>query len=674
MCVNYTYVSIGGLDGVTRLWSLTSRAQLASYSPTAARSTSTSVGTAASAVKTLAFDEVRGRIIVGHLNGYIRQYDYVTGKRVIELGLPNDNPAVLTMSVMTRPDMLVFANENRVVRVWDLSNEQQSTAYIDYANCMLYDGFQDVLFSGSDDGSVFVWKCVLSTSSTAQGLDEIEKNFQQIRKQQIHKAQINSLFYHPDKDVLVTTSQDKTVVLWFDCMKNVIDELDDEMRASLSKDIELEIKDLQQDRVISLLREIADYRSVGSPKLEQMYLDRKLCEIIVRALPVYAYQNIKDEIYQSKNLFFILKPVFLLTLFSRTELNAIEMRAEQETAQNKKLVENSRSNLFKKYQKYIQTATKADAIPNEKERLPCEQELDNIEANYRIELQTMKERHILELKQLERKYQDDREKLIRDTKRETQRAAKTYQTVKNTFLNRMRRLDNDMSKQLRSIVTSLNICNDIDNKFFNGLQTGYKLICPLIEIDGEHKPRELSPQSPVETNRINVAISPISMIFENAKQVTTAMSKNGVTPNSPTAVGPPQFRVYKAVDLLEFKLVAIKLYPPLIQLSDDLVHETLIRVHEIIYGDYHTFVVMDLMEHNLSTFLKQTGQLSRGTIAKIIYTVRVCNIPNSIIYFCGIRCCMHYTTCHLLELCIVRYSQKTSTLHLNKNSRFFMLV
>lgn len=272
---------------------------------------------AASAVKTVAFDEARGRIIVGHLNGYIRQYEYLSGKKVMELGLPKDNPAVQAMAVMSRSDLLIFSNENKVVRVWDLTNEQQNNAFSSSTTSFLYDGAQDVLFSGTEDGDVQVWKCVIMTSANAPGLDEIERNFQFIRKQRLHKGAITSMFYHPDKDVLVTASTDKTIILWNDCMKMVKDEMDDMTKESLAKDFELQIKDLEQDQVVSLLHEIAQKSSgklllyscltkytilkkiVDAPKLEQAYNERKLCEIIVRALPAHSYKTIKDDIYSS---------------------------------------------------------------------------------------------------------------------------------------------------------------------------------------------------------------------------------------------------------------------------------------------------------------------------------------------------------------------------------------
>ena len=225
---------------------------------------------AASAVKTVAFDEARGRIIVGHLNGYIRQYEYLSAKKVMELGLPKDNPAVQAMAVMTRSDLLVFSNENKVVRVWDLSNEAQNNAFSSSATCFLYDASQDVLFSGTEDGDIHVWKCVIvpsanngngNSNTNNLSLDEVDRNFQFIRKQHLHKGAITSIFYHPDKDVLVTGSTDKTIILWNDCMKMVKDEMDDFTRESLSRDFDLQVKDLEQEQVVSLLHEIAEKKA-----------------------------------------------------------------------------------------------------------------------------------------------------------------------------------------------------------------------------------------------------------------------------------------------------------------------------------------------------------------------------------------------------------------------------
>jgi len=605
------------LDGITRLWSLSKKTQLIAYSPVRKNS----VVSAASAVKTVAFDEARGRIIVGHLNGYIRQYEYLSAKKVMELGLPKDNPAVQAMAVMTRSDLLVFSNENKVVRVWDLSNEAQNSAFSSSATTFLYDGSQDVLFSGTEDGDVHVWKCVIvptsannnnnnnnnnsgttvSTNNTLS-LDEVDRNFQFIRKQHLHKGTVTCMFYHPDKDVLVTGSSDKTIILWNDCMKMVKDEMDDMTKESLSRDFDLQVKDLEQEQVIALLQEIAAKRAIDAPKLELAYNERKLCEVIVRALPAHSYKTIKDEIY--------------------SKLIQLETKIEEETLINKRLVENSRDNLYRKYQKYINNVAPVnkadDNVTPSNQKSPFEQDLDNMEDQYKRDMQEMKERHARELKQLERKFYDDREKLVKDVKRETQRAAKTFQTVKNTFSKRMKRLDSEIAKQFHDIVTSLNICNDAGNSVFHGIENNYKLVCPLVEDDEESRLQELSATLTANLQGKSSSSSSGSTISLN----TTASSLFGQEKSVSTSSNSmPEFRVYKAVDLHAYSLVAIKLYPPLIQLSDELSHETLVPVHEIIYNDYHTFVVMDIMECNLRSHINRVGTLQKQDIASIMFTL-----------------------------------------------------
>ncbi len=141
------------MDGTARLWSLSKQTQSQIYVPGKA--------TQLSPIKTLAYDDTRRVVSVGHRDGIIRQYDRKTGKKVLELGNPKEAPhAVQAMSVMGRTDFLAFATDNNIMRIWDLSEDTQHSqhALLSGVTSMLYHQSNDLLFVGNQAGEVAIWK------------------------------------------------------------------------------------------------------------------------------------------------------------------------------------------------------------------------------------------------------------------------------------------------------------------------------------------------------------------------------------------------------------------------------------------------------------------------------------------------------------------------------------
>lgn len=243
----------GCADGKTRLWSLTNQIPLATFSPVRKDKALT-----LSPVVALTYDELRMRVTAGHENGFIRQYDMYTGKKILELGNVQEKKAVLALSILIRPDFLVFSNENKMIRLWDLNADTQDQVYVGSATDMLYDLQQDMLFSSTDEGEVQLWKSVLSEKQdmNLQEKRDIERTVLPIRKQKIHSKRINHLWYHPDRDALVSSSQDKTVALWRDAVKITMDELDENTKSTLAKDFEMHVQDLNPDQTMNLINEM----------------------------------------------------------------------------------------------------------------------------------------------------------------------------------------------------------------------------------------------------------------------------------------------------------------------------------------------------------------------------------------------------------------------------------
>lgn len=162
----------------------------------------------------------------------------------------------------------------------------------------------------------------------------------------------------------------------------------------------------------------------------------------------------------------------------------------------------------------------------------------------------------------------------------------------------MKSIDREISKHIKNAYTSFNICQD-KNPQFASFNENYKLICPA-------DPTQQIPASTTPNTK-----------KESTLPTTTTSTVDLLTGN--------QIKVFKAVDMHQAKIVVVKLYPPLFNICETLVHDTLVPIHEIVYTDHYTFVVMETMKTNLRTFLTDNPvYYDRPKTASLIYTVCSC--------------------------------------------------
>lgn len=83
--------------------------------------------------------------------------------------------------------------------------ECEAARFARSATCLLYNEMKNVLFSGSENGEIGLWKAVMG---------EDKQDLIEIKSMKLHKGKVISLWYHPDTDALVTAGADNTVVLW----------------------------------------------------------------------------------------------------------------------------------------------------------------------------------------------------------------------------------------------------------------------------------------------------------------------------------------------------------------------------------------------------------------------------------------------------------------------------
>jgi WD40 repeat protein len=258
----------GSLDGTVRLWSLSKRIQHKVYciqqQQQQEQQEQLSEEPSTTSVTAIAYDDYMKRVIVGHMNGVIRQYDKERGTKMLELG-NKESRQVSAMAVLTRTDFLVFSNTNDVTRVWDLSGETENSRFLYNTTSMLYNVNNDVLFTGTGDGEVTLLKGVMNNDDL---LDQQEdRKLIEIRKSKSHTAGILSMWYHPDEDILVTCSRDKTIVFWKSVVHNSINSLDTKTKKIVLEDIDIQIRNLDRRTVIELIQEI-----IMKPELEPIDL------------------------------------------------------------------------------------------------------------------------------------------------------------------------------------------------------------------------------------------------------------------------------------------------------------------------------------------------------------------------------------------------------------------
>jgi thymidylate kinase len=122
--------------------------------------------------------------------------------------------------------------------------------------------------------------------------------------------------------------------------------------------------------------------------------------------------------------------------------------------------------------------------------------IKDLEANFRQQLKEMQHRHQQEIYDLkvkllfyvrltivifkqnlfiQRKYKDLRLKFEKEKRKQHQKAAKSYQSAKKIYQKRIQELDTTSQKQIRDMITTINICGDKNTHEYVAIDSRYKL-------------------------------------------------------------------------------------------------------------------------------------------------------------------------------------------------------
>lgn len=191
--------------------------------------------------------------------------------------------------------------------------------------------------------------------------------------------------------------------------------------------------------------------------------------------------------------------------------------------------------------------------------------------------------------------------------------------MKNTYYRRMKSLDREMANSLKSIYTSFNICQDRNNAHLTAFNETYKLICPADPAKQIPSFANMVATTTTSTAQVPATVVPAS---NTTKPSTSILPTSTSQPSPIDLFNANQVKVFKAIDVIQAKLVVVKLYPPLLNMAENLRHPALIPIREIVYTDQYTFVIMDTMQCTLRQALNENPVLyDRTKTATLVYTV-----------------------------------------------------
>mmetsp|Transcript_9764 Transcript_9764/g.36389 ORF Transcript_9764/g.36389 Transcript_9764/m.36389 type:complete len:1246 (-) Transcript_9764:151-3888(-) len=510
--------------------------------------------------------DARANILtVGHLNGELRQYNLSTGVKVLALGNKKEKQCIKSLAVLSRSQFLVFANERQIVRVWDILQERENSRFtFNTSQCMLYTDRRDVLFLCSESGDIHLHKGFIIE------ILKKERKLQEINTLKLHTSGIRSVWYHSDCDMLVTIASNGQMAIVMDIVTDSINQLDDKLKSQLMDhfyDYNIQVSNLTEEQKVVMIRELTSTLSKYPEEQDssnntdgQKESTSTTCTLSTETKPqqppafhrTQREQKTFEVVIQGLKRQSLMQPQHqrltqALDVIQR-EKEHLDDQLKKEHVASRTFLKHNHVTLRKKYVAYIN--------PKKIQKIK-----KTLLTNYETEKETMKKRHQQELEALKQKHKKEKDEFLKKKDDESTNAAKTYMSVKQTYLERIKNLDIESARLLHRLISRLNVC---PTPQFHGIDPAqYKIL---------------------------------SLITENAT------------------------RTYVAVDFEEQKLVAIKAFPPGIHLLDNLEHKRLVPVHEILCTDSHTFVIMKQMHSNLYQYLKhESSFLKKQTIQRLLY-------------------------------------------------------
>eukprot|EP01116_Phalansterium_solitarium_P024478 TRINITY_DN8999_c0_g1_i1.p1 TRINITY_DN8999_c0_g1~~TRINITY_DN8999_c0_g1_i1.p1 ORF type:complete len:904 (+),score=354.75 TRINITY_DN8999_c0_g1_i1:125-2836(+) len=261
-------VVAGGADGVVRVYKIKNGEEIAAFVPMPP-----AAGKSA-AVVSLAFDAARNAVFAGFADGVIRVLSIDQGTLFAEL--KGHFGSILALVAVKFSDLLVSSSADGTVRVWDLDTGRELSGYKFFAQCLYYDQVRDVLFCGSNDGSFAIAKLIQNQTGDGSKTAEIRI----LRKSQVHKLSLFSLWYDTRSDTLVTADTEGKVGYWPGITAMPYDEA-----SKSTAHILLDDKGELDDKAVNeLIGEFGRTESPDASSLSLISSERKLMDLCVQLL------------------------------------------------------------------------------------------------------------------------------------------------------------------------------------------------------------------------------------------------------------------------------------------------------------------------------------------------------------------------------------------------------
>eukprot|EP00761_Pharyngomonas_kirbyi_P004240 gb/GECH01004244.1/.p1 GENE.gb/GECH01004244.1/~~gb/GECH01004244.1/.p1 ORF type:complete len:810 (+),score=211.14 gb/GECH01004244.1/:1-2430(+) len=477
MCLLYISpdeIVSGGVDGTVRLWELSSKTQKNLYLPGDQYQ-----NTSPAAVSALAFDERNHHIYVGHINGTIRKYNLASAKLIQEMCSSGNNDTILSIAVVPSWNVLLFSSKDNKFRVWDNESKREAFVYEFKATSILHDTDKDVIFTGDDKGVITVWKFDLNENG--------EKYLKVICQERLHTKSITSLWFHPQNNVLVSTSEDGICKLWDGVLEIDVDETNPSYQEDKTQEFVL-----SREHIHDLVQELQTSNTENIPKLQLMEEEKKIYEMVINELEG------SDKIRKD-------------TL--KEGLADLEKHLEKTHNENLTTFYQTRERIREKYKTYL--------------------DLDNlfkeINSTFEEEKRQLDEWYQVQLTKLEDKYYQRRKREEEEAYTVLEKAAYDYYFEKKDYHRRMLSLEESVVDHLRQLLLGSLKYQDFSNR--------YKLLCPLdqdeqnqdscnlfkgIDIDEKRfvAVKILPPQIHLNTNICDETIVPVLNVFNDSTENT----------------------------------------------------------------------------------------------------------------------------------------------------------
>jgi WD40 repeat protein len=296
---------------------------------------------------------------------------------------------------------------------------------------MIYDDEKDVVISGSESGEIICWKCLIDEKS--------EFVFRQIYNVKVHSKRINSIWYHTNLDLLISTSEDGYTSLYEKYIKLCYELTPSEVKIALELHFRITENSIKINYFDNLINEI---------KKDNLTHDWKFKKV-EKALVNY-------ELFKSQ-------------IFDENIIEAIEKRRiqfsstlKEQTEKNFESLEEKRKNILNKYSKAF--------VDSPEETI---KEIDN---EYEREMEILLKKQKQEVLDLQMKYEDLKVNFSKVKKKERYQGAEDYLKVETKFKTKMDKLDNSISVSFLRMIHSV---ETIKNLTFHNER--YKIISKLDE-------------------------------------------------------------------------------------------------------------------------------------------------------------------------------------------------